>query len=121
VPLAPIARRGGADLDVPSGDRGGWVEVDYGEDGNVLAMTVHAACTDAPAETCDDEGGNTPGLHAASLRSDCVCAQEQHYVYRWDEVNRIAEASASSAPLAVGPGRSWCGSATFTTPRMRGP
>jgi len=88
----PGSLRVAADLDGPSGDRGGWVEVDYGEDGNVLAMTVHAACTDAPAETCDDEGGNTPGLHAASLRSDCVCAQEQHYVYRWDEVNRIAEA-----------------------------
>jgi RHS repeat-associated protein len=88
----PGALRISTDLEGPDTDRGGWLEVDYGEDGNAVGMTVHAACTDAPSNYCKDTGGTDLAARRADIRSRCTCAQEQHYVYRWDEVNRIAEA-----------------------------
>ena len=69
----------------------GWVEVDYGAGGNVAAMTVHSQCDDAPSQTCADPGGAL-GARRNALREGCACAVEQHYVYRWDELNRLAEA-----------------------------
>jgi len=82
-------------------DRGGWLEVDYGHDGDVTALTVHADCHDDD----DPNNGDTnyeicqPNPTATTtynqrvnyLRDRCICRQEQHYTYRWDEVNRIAE------------------------------
>ncbi len=72
-------------------DRGGWVKLDYGDDGNVVAMTVRAQCHDTTTTACYDPGG-TFDNQDASLRASCTCAVEQHYQYRWDELNRLAEA-----------------------------
>ncbi|MCZ7680149.1 MAG: hypothetical protein M5U28_15825 [Sandaracinaceae bacterium] len=72
----------------------GWLEVDYGAGGNVVAMTVHGQCDHAgtePEEQCEDTESSI-GARRAALRERCVCAVEQHYVYRWDELNRLAEA-----------------------------
>ena len=73
-----------------TGSSNGWVEVDYGVGGNVTGMTVHAQCTDG-VSTCVDPGGDSDARRAA-LRANCDCATEQHYTYRWDELNRLAEA-----------------------------
>ncbi|HJL44359.1 MAG TPA: RHS repeat-associated core domain-containing protein, partial [Polyangiaceae bacterium LLY-WYZ-15_(1-7)] len=79
-----------ADLEGPPSDRGGWVEMDYGESGNLEMMTVHGTCADA-AGACVDPGGPLETRRSA-LRTSCRCATEQHYQYRWDELNRLAEA-----------------------------
>ncbi|HBQ13770.1 MAG TPA: hypothetical protein DEF51_22425, partial [Myxococcales bacterium] len=73
-----------------TGSSNGWVEVDYGVGGNVVGMTVHAQCANA-ASACVDPGGDSDARRAA-LRTNCSCATEQHYAYRWDELNRLAEA-----------------------------
>lgn len=73
-------------------DLGGWLEADYGKGGNLLAMTVHARCTHAAANSCKDPGGANYANRRSALSSGCRCAQEQYYVYRWDELNRLAEA-----------------------------
>ncbi|MFT3925550.1 MAG: SpvB/TcaC N-terminal domain-containing protein [Myxococcales bacterium] len=73
-------------------DLGGWVETDYGRGGNLLAMTVHARCVNASASTCSDPGGSDPSTRRSALRSRCSCQSEQHYVYRWDALNRLQEA-----------------------------
>ncbi|MCC7540733.1 MAG: VCBS repeat-containing protein [Deltaproteobacteria bacterium] len=89
----PSALRLAVHLDdgAPGNDRGGWLSVDYGQGGNVVAMTVRARCEDAPMETCEDIAG-TVTQRRENLRDSCVCAREQHYQYRWDELNRLAEA-----------------------------
>jgi RHS repeat-associated protein len=69
----------------------GWVEVDYGVGGNVASMTVHSQCGNATGATCADTGSDL-AARRQNLRANCVCAVEQHYVYRWDELNRLAEA-----------------------------
>ncbi|UJR85584.1 SpvB/TcaC N-terminal domain-containing protein [Sandaracinus amylolyticus] len=73
-------------------ERGGWLEVDYGDSGNVLAVTVHGQCRDA-GETalCTDTSGTLEARRAA-LRANCRCAVEQHYQYRHDELNQIVDA-----------------------------
>ena len=77
----------------PSTDRGGYVEVDYGEDGDVLALTVHGQCHDWGKSTvCYDDSDLEGDARASNLHSACVCATEQHYEYRWDEINRLVEA-----------------------------
>ena len=73
-----------------TGGGAGWVEVDYGVGGNVTAMTVHSQCADS-ASACTDIAGDID-TRRAHLRANCACAQEQHYVYRWDELNRLDEA-----------------------------
>ena len=73
-----------------TGSSNGWVEVDYGVGGNVTGMTVHAQCANG-ASACVDPEGDSDARRAA-LRSNCDCATEQHYAYRWDELNRLAEA-----------------------------
>jgi RHS repeat-associated protein len=72
--------------------QGGWLETDFGRGGNMLAMTVHGQCTSAPASSCADPGGSDLEARRAALRASCACAFEQHYVYRWDELNRLHEA-----------------------------
>ncbi len=73
-----------------TGSSNGWVEVDYGVGGNVVGMTVHAQCSNG-ASACVDPGGDSDARRAA-LRTNCSCSTEQHYAYRWDELNRLAEA-----------------------------
>ena len=80
------------DIDLGTGPGGGWVEVDYGDGGNVLAMTVHGQCTDVSAGGCWTIRHRDDSPLADALRDTCTCANEQHYVYRWDELNRLAEA-----------------------------
>ena len=68
------------------GNGGGWVEVDYGVGGNVTQLTVHGECT----------SGSNPEEHGTrrveDLSGNWVCETEQHFEYRWDELNRIVEA-----------------------------
>ena len=78
----------------PAVDRGGWVRVRYGESGNATSVTVRARCHDVSAATAcwDDANESDVDQRAAQLLSTCRCDQEQHYEYRWDELNRLAEA-----------------------------
>ncbi|MCB9634610.1 MAG: hypothetical protein H6721_20995, partial [Sandaracinus sp.] len=73
-------------------DLGGYVTVDYGQNGNVVAMTVHARCADAPARACVDDRDAALQTRRDALLLNCVCANEQHYQYLWDEVGRLSEA-----------------------------
>lgn len=70
----------------------GWLDVDYGEGGNVVAVTVRAQCTDRAPSQCVDTPTDDPAAREAQLLAGCLCASEQHYQYRWDELNRLAEA-----------------------------
>ncbi|UJR84267.1 SpvB/TcaC N-terminal domain-containing protein [Sandaracinus amylolyticus] len=73
--------------------RAGWVELEYGAGGNVTSMTVHGQCRNASAQaTCSDIATSDPTARANHLRTQCRCESEQHYQYRWDELNRLAEA-----------------------------
>jgi RHS repeat-associated protein len=77
----------------PGTDRGGYVELDYGVSGNAVAMTVHARCFDrSSTSTCHDGGNSDLATRRTDLRAACLCVAEQHYQYRYDEVNRISEA-----------------------------
>jgi len=76
----------------PSGDLGGWLETDYGVSGNLLGLTVHGQCTHVSAGSCVDPSGTNLGQRRSALRSGCACESEQHYVYRYDELNRLQEA-----------------------------
>ena len=84
----PSSDPGVVDADV---DRGGWVELDYGESGNVVAMTVRAQCHDT-AQTCWDDRTADLDERRSDLATRCTCDQEQHYEYLWDEVGRMSEA-----------------------------
>jgi RHS repeat-associated protein len=81
---------GGVDL-VPAG-QAGWLELEYGDGGNVTSMTVHGRCEDAPMEECADDDELGPQARAAHMREVCACEREQFYEYRWDELNRLSEA-----------------------------
>ncbi|MEM9383200.1 MAG: RHS repeat-associated core domain-containing protein, partial [Planctomycetota bacterium] len=73
-------------------DRGGWLEVGYGASGNVETLTVRAQCHDRDAlNLCYDSGGNVDA-RATGINQGCQCDREQHYQYRWDELNRMSEA-----------------------------
>jgi RHS repeat-associated protein len=79
-------------------DRGGWLEVDYGDSGNVSAVTVHGQCHDASATAmCVDTSGTVDARRAA-LRTGCRCDREQHYQYRFDELNQIVDARRYDRP-----------------------
>lgn len=84
----PWADPGGVDVTI---DRGGWVELDYGQSGNVVAMTVRAQCHDT-TEACWDDRTADLDDRRSSLATRCRCDQEQHYEYLWDEVGRLSEA-----------------------------
>ncbi|MEM9074412.1 MAG: RHS repeat-associated core domain-containing protein, partial [Myxococcota bacterium] len=79
---------GGSD---PAIDRGGWLKVDYGVSGNVEALTVRGQCADRAGLTCEDPQTGTYDARNAALEAGCECQVEQHYQYRWDELNRLAE------------------------------
>ena len=73
--------------------RGGWVDLDYGESGNVISMTVRGSCRDPNGSTsCYDDSNLDETARAQHLRDSCICDNEQHYRYRWDELNRLNEA-----------------------------
>jgi len=84
-------------------DQGGWLEVRYGEDGNALALTVHAQCSDPSLNSIPLACRSTGHAEAIALSCAWSCASEQHYTYAWDEVNRIAEARRFDRD----PGGSW--------------
>ena len=73
-------------------DGAGWVEVDYGDSGNVESFTVHGECTDTGSDTCTDVPTDNVEDRANNFRSGCTCGVEQHYSYRWDELNRLVDA-----------------------------
>src|SRR5690606_30690598 len=96
-------------------DRGGYVELRYGDSGNVETMTVHAQCRDASAalgcylERDEATGQPTGSLSAqkSRLAERCACQSAQHYDYRWDELSRLAEARRYDQTSATaGPGQS---------------
>ena len=92
--LATDLERNPPSFPLLSGERGGWLQVGYGDGGNVQTLTVHAQCVDkdyAASKTCHDP---LLGVDAriAYLNANCTCASEQHYQYRWDELNRLSEA-----------------------------
>ena len=92
-----------SNIDLGTGPGAGWVEVDYGDGGNVTAMTVHGQCVDVSAGSCtDDPTTGTSSSRRTALRAGCSCAVEQHYVYRWDELNRLAEARRYDREVGVG-------------------
>ncbi|MCB9629894.1 MAG: hypothetical protein H6725_21180 [Sandaracinaceae bacterium] len=87
-------------------DRGGYVWLDYGQSGNVVGMTVHGQCHDRDESTlCEDLNPGTSSVEdrKAALEAGCVCAQEQHYRYDWDELNRLAEARRYDRTGGAGP------------------
>ncbi|MCC7540626.1 MAG: DUF5615 family PIN-like protein, partial [Deltaproteobacteria bacterium] len=91
----PSALRLATNLDASASgtDRGGWLSVDYGDSGNVVALTVRAQCHDTGGDVCQDIGDDeTTTDRRAYLLAHCECASEQHYQYRWDELNRLVEA-----------------------------
>jgi len=79
---------------MPSIDRGGWVSLEYGESGNVLSMTARGQCHDVSASVVciDDPIETDPEQRGDDLATGCACDVEHHYQYRWDELNRLAEA-----------------------------
>lgn len=81
-----------ADHTYATTDRGGWVEVDYGDSGNVLGVTVHGRCRDVSAASRCVDPGTTIATRRNTLRTRCRCDVEQGYTYRYDEENRIADA-----------------------------
>jgi RHS repeat-associated protein len=82
-----IDTTGGVD---PGWNGAGWVEVEYGISGNVASFTVHGQCHDNGALECSDSTG-TLTSRIEHFRANCACAEEQHYRYRWDELNRLVE------------------------------
>ena len=96
---------GGGTVD-PAIDRGGYVTLEYGVGGNVRSMTVRGQCHDTGGSgsggsgsggsgsgvLCEDPGGLDPDDRRDELTTDCSCDVEQHYQYRWDELNRLSEA-----------------------------
>lgn len=92
----PTALRFASDLPQSSqpysstANRGGYVEADYGVSGNLVSLTVHAQCRDvSTSQRCYDPG---PTNRLTQLRAGCGCLAEQHYQYRYDELNRLVDA-----------------------------
>jgi hypothetical protein len=72
-------------------DGAGWVEVQYGVSGNVTSFTVHGECHDVSPGSCVDDPTNAIAARVPALRTQCTCATEQHYSFRWDELNRLVD------------------------------
>ncbi len=100
------AADGAGDMD-PDLDRGGWVSLNYGEGGNAVSMTVHAQCRDRSETACADPQAGTYQDRDQTLRANCRCANEQHYQYRWDELNRLSEARRYDRMNAGGASAEW--------------
>ena len=83
-----VSHVGGVD---PLIDRGGFVELEYGDGGNVVSTTVRGQCRDT-LSACSDPGGTSVSSRGSALRAACACDVEQHYQYRYDELNRLSEA-----------------------------
>ena len=85
----PSALYFSANLRGPAADRGGYLELAYGESGDVATMTVHGQCRDRGMATCavpetapgDPSGGASSASRAAAARATCECVVEQHYQY----------------------------------------
>jgi RHS repeat-associated protein len=73
-------------------DRGGYVEVDYGSGGNIVAVTAHAQCHDHDGVRCYDSAALANGPRRTHLRNNCECEAEQQFQYRYDELNRLTDA-----------------------------
>ncbi|MCA9574635.1 MAG: SpvB/TcaC N-terminal domain-containing protein [Polyangiales bacterium] len=74
-------------------DHGGYVTLNYGQDGNVTHMTVRSQCLDRSATlVCADPRDQSLATRRSTLENNCRCQREQHYRYDWDELNRLAEA-----------------------------
>jgi RHS repeat-associated protein len=89
----PSALYVSTNLDVVTDGTGGWVEVDYdpergGSGGNVTSLTVHGECSAG----VNPDVRSTGTAQVLSLANDWICGTEQHFEYRWDELNRIVEA-----------------------------
>jgi RHS repeat-associated protein len=74
-----------------SGHRG-FLETTYDVGGNLATLTVHARCVDRSEKERCSASGTTLTARRNSLRDGCTCASEQHYAYRYDELNRMSEA-----------------------------
>ncbi len=69
----------------------GWVEVNYGQGGNVSDYTVHGQCQDrVEPSSCHDVTGSLAS-RISNFQTNCTCATEQHFSLRWDELNRLVE------------------------------
>ena len=76
-----------------SADRGGYLQMTYGEGGNVETVTAHGQCVDRdPSSLCALPGNLDEDSLGEFLRAHCRCNVEQHFQYRWDELNRLSEA-----------------------------
>ncbi|MFO0685594.1 MAG: SpvB/TcaC N-terminal domain-containing protein [Sandaracinus sp.] len=88
----PSALSLAAHIDPAHPAQSGWAEVGYGVGGNVTALTVYGHCGNAPSHTCTDPGPHAGTSRLTALHAGCTCELTQRYEYRWDELNRIAEA-----------------------------
>ncbi|MCA9607293.1 MAG: RHS repeat-associated core domain-containing protein, partial [Myxococcales bacterium] len=81
-------------MDVASSpDQAGWLQASYGAGGNLVQLTVHAQCHAWGTSNPCTVSGTTLADEITSLDAEaCICDNEQSYVYRWDELNRLAEA-----------------------------
>jgi RHS repeat-associated protein len=52
----------------------------------------------SPAQLCWDRVSSTIASRRTVLRAGCRCAVEQHYAYRYDELNRIVDARRYDRP-----------------------
>ncbi|MEZ4328399.1 MAG: RHS repeat-associated core domain-containing protein [Polyangiales bacterium] len=93
---------------VANTDHGGYVWLDYGDDGNVVQMTVHGRCQDRNPNSTNENRicavPTTGSLESrrAALDTRCRCQVEQHYRYDWDELNRLSEARRYDRQGATG-------------------
>ena len=88
-----------------TGASGGWLEVEYGRGGNVLSLTARAQCTaTAGADLCSTTATDPQQAWHELMTCRWSCASEQHYDYRWDELDRLAEARRWDR---AGPAASW--------------
>jgi RHS repeat-associated protein len=95
VSARPSALYVASSIDPMHPESSGWVELDYGVGGNVTAVTVHGQCMVTPSIGMGDPcSGSASAVQRqrCELRTSVLCTTEQHYQYRWDELNRISEA-----------------------------
>jgi len=73
----------------------GWVEVNYGQGGNVSDYTVHGQCQDrVEPSSCSDAGGSLSS-RITNFQTHCTCATEQRFPER-ETSNRVPSAGMSS-------------------------
>jgi RHS repeat-associated protein len=69
----------------------GWVEVNYGQGGNVSDYTVHGQCQDRVEPSSCSDVDDKLANRISNFQTNCTCATEQHFSLRWDELNRLVE------------------------------